>query len=402
MDKNFAAHRIKGMGISIFATMSKLAFEHKAVNLGQGFPDFDGPQWLMDEFYKCMKEGKNQYAPTQGILSLREAISDIQKKYYGMDLEPDTEITITAGATEALYSTFQALINEGDEVIIFEPFYDSYQADIILAGGIPKYVTLKKPDFHFDFDELEQTITERTKIIVINTPHNPTGKVYSYDELKFISGIAIKHNLLVVSDEVYEFLTFDNAKHIPIATLPGMKERTITISSAGKTFSMTGWKIGWAVASEKLSDAIRKVHQWTTFAVNTPGQHAIAYAFTKLDDYLPGFRKDYLDRRDLLLNELKTTSFKAHNPKGSYFMMVDIPASVEMSGVTPDMVYQNPNMDYDEKIAIELVKNFKIATIPPSIFYGKSDEGRTMLRLCFAKSNETLLAGAEKLRMFKI
>ncbi|MBI5326659.1 MAG: aminotransferase class I/II-fold pyridoxal phosphate-dependent enzyme [Ignavibacteriae bacterium] len=386
MNKEFSANRTNGMGTSIFATMSKLAFEHKAVNLGQGFPDFDGPQWLMDEAYKCMKEGKNQYAPTQGILSLRKAISEIQQKYYGMEWNPESDITITAGATEALYSTFQALINEGDEVIMFEPFYDSYQADVILAGGIPRYVTLQKPDFHFDYNELEQTITDKTKIIVINTPHNPTGKVYTFDELNFIAKLTIKHNLLVVSDEVYEFLTFDNAKHIPIASIPGMRDRTITISSAGKTFSMTGWKIGWAIASNKITEAIRKVHQWTTFAVNTPGQHAIAYSFTKLDEYLPNFRKEYLDRRDLLLSELKTTSFNAHKPLGSYFMMVDIPES---------------SMLNDEEIAVELVKNYKIATIPPSVFYGKSNEGRTMLRLCFAKSNETLIEGAENLRKFK-
>ncbi|TAL70885.1 MAG: aminotransferase class I/II-fold pyridoxal phosphate-dependent enzyme [Bacteroidetes bacterium] len=387
MISDFSANRIKVMGTSIFSTMSRLAFENKAINLGQGYPDFDGPQWLIDEAYKCMKEGKNQYAPTQGILSLRKAISEMQKKYYALEWNPDNEITITAGATESLYSTFQALINEGDEVIMFEPFYDSYQADVVLAGGILKYVTLKKPDFNFDINELEQAISDKTKFIVINTPHNPTGKVYSIDELKFISHLAIKHNLLVVSDEVYEFLTFDNAKHIPIASLPGMKDRTITISSAGKTFSMTGWKIGWAIASEQLTDAIRKVHQWTTFAVNTPGQHAIAYAFTKLNEYLPGFRNEYLERRNLLLNELRTTSFNAHIPEGSYFMMVDIPELVKLN---------------DEKIAIELVKNYKIATIPPSVFYGKSDEGKKMLRLCFAKSNETLIAGAENLRKFKI
>ena len=217
MNKEFSAIRIKGMGTSIFSTMSRLAFENHAVNLGQGFPDFDGPLWLMEEAFNAMKEGKNQYAPTQGILSLRKAISEMQKKYYGLDWNPETEITITAGATEALYSTFQALINEGDEVIMFEPFYDSYQADVILAGGIPKYVTLKKPDFHFDFDELEHTITDKTKIIVINTPHNPTGKVYTIEELKLIAQLAVKHDLLVISDEVYEFLTFDNSKHIPIA-----------------------------------------------------------------------------------------------------------------------------------------------------------------------------------------
>ncbi len=385
MEKKFSAKRIEGMGTSIFATMSRLAFENKAVNLGQGYPDFDGPEWLMEAAFKAMKEGKNQYAPTQGILSLREAIAGMQKKYFGLDWDTEKEITITAGATEALFSTILSLINEGDEVIMFEPFYDAYQADVILAGGIPKYVTLRKPDFSFDFEELEKAITSKTKMLIINTPHNPTGKVFCYEELDFIARMARENNLLIVSDEVYEFLTFDNAKHIPIATLPGMKERTITISSAGKTFSMTGWKIGWAIASEKLTETIRKVHQWTTFAVNTPGQHAIAYAFSRLEEYLPGFRNEYLHRRDLLLNELNTTPFMAHVPKGSYFMMVDIPEAAKMN---------------DEECAIELVKKYKIATIPPSLFYGKSDEGKTMLRRCFAKSDETLIKGAENLRKF--
>ena len=380
----YESERIKSMPTSIFSTMSKLAVEYNAVNLGQGFPDFSGPQWLMDEAYKAMKEGKNQYAPSNGIRSLRKVLSETAQKYYDLKWNEETEVTITAGATEALYSTITALINKGDEVILFEPFYDAYQADVILAGGIPKYVTLYKPDFTFDENELEKSISEATKMIILNNPHNPTGKVFNKEEIEFIAKIAKQNNLLVISDEVYEFLLFDDAKHIPIASFPGMKERTITISSSGKTFGMTGWKIGFAYASPDLIRFIQKVHQWTTFAVNTPGQHAMAFAFGKLEDYLPEFRKTYKEKRDLIYKLLKDSVFKPHLPLGSYFMMIDIPDTLNMN---------------DIDTSLDLVKNYGVATIPPSVFYAKSDEGQTMLRLCFAKNEETLIAGANKLKM---
>jgi len=379
------AKRIAGQGTSIFTTMSKLAVEHKAVNLGQGFPDFDGPDWLKEEAFKAMKEGKNQYAPMPGIFSLRKAISEMHLHFYGLTHNPETEITITAGATEALYSTITALINEGDEVILFEPVYDSYLADVQLAGGIPKFVTLKKPEFDFDFIELESEITDKTKLIILNNPHNPTGKVFSENELQFIAGMAEKYNLLVISDEVYEFLTYQNQKHIPFASFPGMKERTITISSTGKTFSMTGWKIGWAIACPEITNAIRKVHQWTAFAVNTPGQHAMAAALTRLDEYLPDFRKMYSEKKDLIFNLCLETKFKPHQCFGSYFLMVDLP-----EGETKN----------DVDCAIDLVTNFGVATIPPSVFYGKSEEGSRMLRLCFAKNNDTILSGISNLKNY--
>ncbi len=377
MGKIFNATRIQSMTTSIFGTMSKMAFEFNAVNLGQGFPDFDGPDWIMQAAFDAMKSGKNQYAPSSGILSLRTAIRDYHEKYYGLDWTPD-EVTITAGATEALYCTLQAFVQEGDEVIIFEPFYDSYLADIALAGGSPVCVTLKKPDFLFDFDELKNSISPRTKMIILNTPHNPTGKIFNHEELSFIAELACRHDLLVVSDEVYEFLTFDGARHVPIASLEGMKKRTITISSTGKTFGLTGWKIGYTVASEFLTQAIQKVHQWTTFAVNTPGQHAMAHAFGRLEEYLPLFRKTYSAKRDLIYSELLKTKFRPHKPQGSYFIMVDIPA-----GKFKD----------DFEAATKLVKEYGVATIPPSVFYQKSDEGETLLRLCFAKQDETIRQG---------
>ena len=381
--KKIGTQRIANMPTSIFSTMSMLANEHQAVNLGQGFPDFDGPRWIMDECYEAMKSGKNQYAPSAGIFSLRKSISDVYAKYYNHDVDPLDEVTITAGATEALFSTIVALIEPGDEVVMFEPFYDAHQANVKVAGGTPKYVTLHKPDFSFDAAELQAAITDKTKMLIINNPHNPSGKVFSLAELQTIADIAIKNDILVLSDEVYEFLTFDGAKHIPIASLPGMKDRTVTVSSTGKTFGMTGWKIGYTIAVPKLTQAIQKVHQWTTFAVNTPGQHAMAYAFSTLDDYLPGFRKLYTEKRDLIYNELLSTKFTPHKPLGSYFLMADIP-----DGVFID----------DVDCATKLVCDQKVAVIPPSVFYIKSDEGKTMLRLCFAKQNDTITAGIANMR----
>ncbi|MCX6155166.1 MAG: aminotransferase class I/II-fold pyridoxal phosphate-dependent enzyme [Candidatus Kapabacteria bacterium] len=373
---------LNNMPDSIFSVMSKLALKHDAVNLGQGFPDFDGPLWLMEEAFAAMKSGKNQYAPSPGILSLRRAVCDYHKKFYDLDWNPDDNVTITAGATEAIYSTIKAFVSPGDEVIMFEPFYDAHQLDTILCGGIPKYVTLSKPDFSFDFNELEALVSDKTKLLIINSPHNPTGKVYSLEELEFIAKLAIKHDFLVMSDEVYEFITFDDARHIPIATVPCMADRTITISSAGKTFSMTGWKIGFTIASKTLTESIRKIHQWTVFAVNTPAQHAVATAFGRLDDYLPDFQAMYLKKRDLINDLLIKTDFKPHKPAGSYFLMADIPANK----------YQD-----DMDCAMKLVENNKLAIIPPSVFYGKSEEGKTILRFCFAKNDETIKKGIENL-----
>ncbi len=382
--KEFISDKLQNMPISIFSTISKLALEHNAVNLGQGFPDFNGPEWIFDFALQAMKEGKNQYAPSYGILTLKKAIANYQKKYYDIDYDL-SEVIVTAGATEALYDTFSAFINKGDEVILFEPYYDSYHSNIQLAGGIPKYVTLHKPDFAFDYAELESAITPNTKIIVLNNPHNPTGKVYSREELNFIASLVVKYDLMVITDEVYEFLTYDGASHIPFASLPGMREKTVTISSSGKTFGFTGWKIGYALAKPEWIEAIHGIHQWTTFAVNTPGQHAMANAFNRLEEYLPNFRKLYQNKLDLMIDGLAKTNFNYFKPKGSYFIMAEFP---------------NTFAD-DQSAAIRLIKEYGVATIPPSVFYSKSEEGKTMLRLCFAKQDSTLLSGIEKLKLVK-
>ena len=377
------AHRISDIAESIFATMTRLAFEHKAVNLGQGFPDFDGPQWIVDDALAAMRDGRNQYAPMPGVLSLRESIASYRHTWHGQTWDPASEITVTAGATEALFSSMLAFLDPGDEVLLFEPFYDSYQANVLLAGAVPVYVTLHRPDFTFDPGELEARLSARTRMIIVNTPHNPTGKVFSKEELEVIAEVAQRRNLLVLSDEVYEFLVYDNAVHVPIASLPGMRERTITVSSTGKTFGMTGWKIGYAMAAPALTHAIRTVHQFVTFAVNTPAQHAMASALPRLDSYLPGLHADYARKRDMLCEGLAETPFAPHIPRGSYFVMADLPPGSGEDDIT---------------CATRLVREAGVAVIPPSVFYASSNEGTTMLRFCFAKKEETIRAGLARLR----
>lgn len=383
--KPFAV-RIEEIEDSIFGTMSKLAYEFKAINLGQGFPDFDGPDWLIDAAYDAMKSGKNQYAPTQGIHSLRKAILSTYQKFYGIHFDLESEITITAGATEALFSVISALIYLGDEVILFEPFYDAYLSDILLAGGKPRFVTLHKPDFKFDTVELKDAITPKTKAIIINSPNNPSGKVFSLDEMTFIFELAEKYDFYIISDEVYEFITYDHIKHIPFLTLDKEMKRSIMISSTAKTFSMTGWKIGWAIANSQITQAIRKIHQWTTFAVNTPGQHAMAYAFSQIDKYLPDFQKLYQKKRDIVIKELTNSLFQPYKPFGSYFLMVEIPREFNLEA---------------DSLAVALTKEYGITTIPASPFYRKSNDGQTMLRICFAKKEETLREGLERLKSIK-
>lgn len=377
------ALRIADFKDSIFGVISKLAREHNAVNLGQGFPDFDGPEWLKDVAYRKMQEGHNQYAPFPGTVGLRQEVSNYYKKFYSLNYNPESEITITVGATEAIYLVIMGLINPGDEVVVLEPFYDSYVASIKMAGGIPVPVTMHAPDFTIDRQELEKAITPRTKLLILNNPHNPTGKVWAKEELIEVATLTQKHDLYLMSDEVYEFLLFDGAKHIPTATLDGMFERTITVSSAGKTFGLTGWKIGWICANEKVTRACRLVHQYVTFAVSTPMQEAVAEGLTKLSDYLPGFVSLYKGKRDLFYNELKNLGFDFAIPKGTYFMMVPISKKTNLKDV-----------DY----AMKLIKENQVATVPPSAFYLKSTEGEKYLRFCFAKKEETLRAAALNLK----
>jgi aspartate/methionine/tyrosine aminotransferase len=377
------ALRIAGFKDSIFGVISRLARENNAVNLGQGFPDFDGPNWLKDIAYKKMQEGHNQYAPFTGTPNLRQEISNYYKSFYSLNYNPESEITVTVGATEAIYLVITALINPGDEVIVLEPFYDSYVASIKMAGGIPVAVTMHAPDFNIDQKELEAAVSPKTKLLILNNPHNPTGKVWSKEELVAVSNVAIKNDLYLLSDEVYEFLIFDGLKHLPTATLDGMIERTITVSSAGKTFGLTGWKIGWICANSKVTNACRLVHQYVTFSVSTPMQEAVAEGLKQLPDYLPGFVTLYKEKRDWFYQEMKQLGFEFKIPKGTYFMMVPIGKHTNLKDV-----------DY----ALKLITDRKVATVPPSAFYLKSTEGENYLRFCFAKKEETLQSAIKNLK----
>ena len=365
---------------SIFSTMTKMAMENKAINLSQGFPDFDGPAWVSDLAVKALKEAKNQYAPSMGVLSLREAIAHNYARFYNYQVNPLSEVVVTNGATEAIFCACLALLNPGDEVVVLEPFYDSYLASIKLSGAKAIPVTLKAPDFHFDIEELKASISDKTKLLIVNNPHNPTGKVFTAEEIKIIGDLAKKHDFYLLSDEVYEFLTFDVA-HKPTATYEDLKDRTITISSTGKTFGLTGWKIGWAIGPAALIKAIHNVHQFSTFCVAHPLQVAMAEALVKMDEYLIEFRADYKKKKELLVTGLKELGFNVLSPKGTYFAMALLPEGEN-------------DINYCKKLIVEK----KVATIPTSAFYIKSDEGSRMIRFCFAKKDETLLGALENLK----
>ncbi len=377
------AKRIAHFKDSIFGVMSRLARENNAVNLGQGFPDFDGPEWLKKIAQDKIQSGHGQCAPFMGTPSLRTAVSRYYQRFYQLSYHPESEITVTAGATEGLFSTILASVDPGDEVIVLEPFYDSYVASIEMAGGVAIPVTLHAPHFSLVEQELQAAVTSKTKMIIVNNPHNPTGKVWEKSELEVVARFAVQHDLLVISDEVYEFLLFDGAKHFPLAQFPGMYERTFTISSAGKTFGLTGWKTGWVCAPAPLSKAVRLVHQYVTFSVTTPLQEAVAEGLERLETYLPVFQKLYCDKRDYFYKGLKDLGFHFELPRGTYFMMVPI------SGKTAKN---------DVDFALELVEKRKLATVPPSAFYLKSKEGGQYLRFCFAKKQETLQAALENLK----
>lgn len=374
--------RLQGFGTTIFAEMTALAMEHQAVNLGQGFPDFEGPTEIRDAAVEAIQSGHNQYARSYGLPPLVTAIAEHQQRRYGLSFDPDTEITVCNGATEAIASTLAALLDVGDEVVMFEPVYDSYLATVAMAGAVPKVVTLNDPDFSYDEAALEAAITPKTRVLLLNTPHNPTGKVFSRAELQHIAQLCQRHDLIAVTDEVYEHLVFDG-EHIALAGLPGMRDRTVTISSAGKTFSFTGWKIGWTCAAPPLTRAIRTAHQFVTFCNGTPFQHAIAKALRLGDDYFSQFVGDYRARRDRLCAGLDEVGFTVLRPAGTYFVCVDI----RSLGFSNDM-----------ELCRALPAKVGVAAIPNSAFYVNKERGRHLVRFAFCKSDPVLDEGIARLR----
>ena len=370
------------MGTSIFAEMSALAVETGSVNLGQGFPDTDGPAEVARVAAHAVLSGLgNQYPPGPGVPELRTAIAAHQKRFYGLDLDPETEVLVTAGATEAIAAAMLALLEPGDEVIALEPYYDSYAACIAMAGGRRVPITLRAPLFRPDLDALRDAITSRTRLILLNTPHNPTGMVATADELAVIAELAIRHDLLVVTDEVYEHLVFDGV-HIPISTLPGMRERTVTISSGAKTFSFTGWKIGWVTASPELVTAVRTAKQFLTFVNGGPFQYAIAAGLALPDAYYADAAGSLRRKRDLLAGGLRSAGFEVFVPQGTYFITTDIAALGESDGL---------------EFCRSLPLRCGVVAVPNVVFYDDRDAGRTQVRFAFCKRDEVLAGAAERL-----
>ena len=388
MNEHYLATRIRGMGTTIFTEMSALAAQYGAVNLGQAFPDFAGFDVAKEAARTAIANDLNQYAPMTGQPALRQALAEHAARFYNMTVDPQAHITITAGATEAIFATLLGLVNPGDEVVLFEPFYDSYRPAVEMAGGNVRVVTLRPPTFAPDPDELRAAFSARTKAIVVNTPHNPTGHVFTEEELRLIAELCQEHDVVAVTDEVYEHIVFEGHRHVRLATLPGMWERTITISSAGKTFSLTGWKIGWAIAPEHLTAAVRRTHQFITFAVATPLQEGIAAALREAEarGYYAHLVADYTARRDFLCTVLREAGLRVFEPQGTYFVLTDI---------TP--------LGFDDDVAFcrFLTTEIGVAAIPPSAFYVNKEEGRRLARFTFCKTWQTLEAAAERLRKLR-
>lgn len=378
--------RIGGLGTTIFAEMSALAVRTGAVNLGQGFPDTDGPASVIEAAATAMRQGHNQYAPGTGIAALRLAIAEHQRLWYGIEVDPDTEVAVTTGATEAIAAALLGLLDPGDEVIVLEPYYDSYVACIQMAGGVRRPVTLRAPFFRLPVDELRAAVTPRTTAILLNSPHNPTGSVLTADELAAVAAIAVEHDLVVISDEVYEHLTFDGIRHTPISTLPGMDRRTLTISSSGKTFSLTGWKIGWSTGPADLVAAMMSAKQFMTYTSGAPFQPAIAEALATGPAYFEELTRGMREQRDLLCAGLADIGFDVFVPQGTYFVTTDI----------------RP-LGFDDGMAfcLGLPERAGVVAIPHEVFYDHKDLGRPLVRWAFCKRPEVLAEALTRLQVLR-
>ncbi|MFF9771264.1 pyridoxal phosphate-dependent aminotransferase [Streptomyces sp. NPDC014636] len=378
--------RLAAFGTTIFAEMSALAVATGAINLGQGFPDTDGPEEIREAAVRALRDGRgNQYPPGPGIPELRTAIAAHQQRRYGLAYDPDTEVLVTAGATEAIAASLLALVEPGDEVVALEPYYDSYAASIAMAGGRRVPVTLRPHEgsFRLDLDELRGAVTDRTRLLLINTPHNPTGTVLTRPELAAIAELAVERDLLVVTDEVYEHLVFDGAEHLPLASFPGMRERTVSIGSAGKTYSFTGWKVGWVTGSPELVGAVRAVKQFLTYVSSGPFQYAVAEALALPDSYFEEFRRSMQDRRDILAEGLTAAGFEVFRPAGTYFITTDIRPLGEKDGFA---------------FCRALPERAGVVAIPNAVFYDDREAGAPFVRFAFCKREEVLRQAAERLR----
>ena len=376
------ARRLAGLGTTVFAEMSALALATDSVNLGQGFPDTDGPDTILDAAVQAMRSGANQYPPGIGIPALRQAVSDHQRRFYGLTYDPDTEVLVTTGATEAVAAAMLALVDPGDEVIALEPYYDSYAAAIEFAGGVRVPVTLRAPTFRLDVDALRAAVSPRTRLLLINSPHNPTGTVLTTAELAAIADVACEHDLLVVTDEVYEHLTYGDARHVPMATLPGMRERTVSISSSGKTFSLTGWKIGWVCSTPQLMHMVMMTKQFLTYVSGAPFQPAIAHALNLPDSFYAGLQMQMQAQRDLLCDGLAALGFEVLRPAGTYFATTDV---------------RSVGFDDGVEFCRQLPRACQVVAIPHQVFYDHVDIGRPLVRWAFCKQPALLQEGLDRL-----
>ena len=366
---------------SVIREMTRIAHQHEAINLAQGFPDFPMPAPMKDAACAAIRGDINQYAITWGAPALRLAIAEKYRRWYGMDVDPEREITVTCGATEAMASTFLALLDPGDEVIILAPFYENYGPDAILADARPVYVPLEGPDWRLDPERLRRAFTPRTRAIVVNTPHNPTGRVLTRDEMSLIASLCVEHDVMAFTDEIYEHIRYAGAHHA-LATWPDMRERTVTISGLSKTFSCTGWRLGYALAPEAQSVAIRKVHDFLTVGAPAPLQAAAAVAMRFVADYYNQLARDYRERRDLLAAALSEAGFVFSLPQGAYYILADFSALSDAP---------------DDAFAKWMTADVGVATVPGSSFYGEGDLGRRVVRFAFCKKTETLARAAERL-----
>ncbi|WP_432189533.1 pyridoxal phosphate-dependent aminotransferase [Streptomyces sp. Tue6028] len=385
-ERPFLNRRLAEFGTTIFAEMSALAVSTGSINLGQGFPDTDGPQEIREAAVRALRDGRgNQYPPGPGVPELRAAVSAHQERRYALSYDPDTEVLVTAGATEAIAAALLALLEPGDEVIAFEPYYDSYAACIAMAGGTRVPVTLRPHEgsFRLDLDELRDAVTDRTRLLLVNTPHNPTGTVLTREELAEIAKLAVERDLLVVTDEVYEHLVFDGAEHVPLASFPGMRERTVTIGSSGKTFSFTGWKVGWVTAPPALVSAVRSAKQFLTYVASGPFQYAVAEALALPDAYFEAFRADMLAKRDVLAVGLAEAGFEVFRPQGTYFITTDIRPLGESDGFA---------------FCRALPERAGVVAIPNAVFYDHREAGAPFVRFAFCKQTQVLEEAAKRLK----
>jgi aminotransferase len=384
------SERVQGFTESVIREMTRVVSQHGGVNLAQGMPNFPPPPALVEAAHRALDGDFHQYAITWGAPSLRRAIADKYRRFYGMSIDPERHVTVCCGSTETMLSTLLAVLNPGDEVIVFEPFYENYGPGCIISGAVPIWVPLEPPDFSFDPDRLARAVTPRTKAIVFNSPNNPSGKVFSRADLQAIADLCLRHDLLAITDEIYEHIVYDGLGHTPIATLPGMAERTITISGASKSYSVTGWRVGWAVAPEEISVGIRRAHDFVTVGAPHPLQEAAATALALPDAYYAELRRGYQARRDLLYGYVEAAGFTAWKPRGAYYILTDAAHFMKALHLPDDTAF-----------AMWLIKECGVATVPGSSFYAHPELGRTKIRFCFPKTDDVLTEAGERLQKLR-